>query len=64
MNTWREGGGGFRRGDRGVTVEESKRRAREGGGCSSRFYSESGIPGYCQETVGLSLDEMPTLGAF
>ena len=27
MNTWREGGGGFRRGDRGVTVEESKRRA-------------------------------------
>lgn len=28
-------------------------------GPSISFYSESGTPGYCQITVGRSLDEMP-----
>jgi hypothetical protein len=33
-------------------------------GASSPFYSESGIPGCCQVTVGRSLDRMPTEGNF
>jgi len=37
-------------------------RARENEeGASSLFYSESGIPGCCQVTVGRSLDRVLTL---
>jgi hypothetical protein len=37
-------------------------RAREQGeGKQPFFYSESGIPGYCQVTAGQSLDRMLTL---
>ena len=50
---------------RGIEGEEGKgARAREQErkeGASSPFYSESGIPGYCQVTVGRSLEEMLTL---
>ena len=40
--------------------ERSKReaRVREGGGGKQPFYSGSGLPGYCQVNVGLSLDRM------
>jgi hypothetical protein len=31
---------------------------------SSPFYNESSIPGYCQITMGQSLDEMPTFSWF
>lgn len=46
---------------RGIGREGTKRkraRAREGDeeGASSPFYSESGTPGYCQVTLGQSLD--------
>jgi hypothetical protein len=52
MNMWRENeeGNGERR-DR-----ESKRVIEEE--ASSPFYSESGTPGYCQVTVGRSLEEL------
>jgi hypothetical protein len=41
-----------RKGVRGVREESEE-------GTSSPLYSESGTPGYCQVTVGRSLDEMP-----
>ena len=41
--------------------ESKKAREQEGAkGASSPFYSESGIPGCCQVTVGWSLDKMST----
>jgi hypothetical protein len=43
--------------------EQGDKSKRAGGGVSSPFYSESGIPGCCQVTVGLSLDKMLTLTA-
>jgi hypothetical protein len=57
----REGGREWReRGDGKARARESK-RASEQGGASSPFYSESGIPGYCQVTVEWSLDRMLTM---
>jgi preprotein translocase subunit SecG len=37
------------------------RRQESEEGASSPFYSESGTPGFCQVTVGQSLDKMPIL---
>jgi hypothetical protein len=59
------GGGGNREGRSG---QRKSKRAREGQeseeGASSPFYSESGILGYCQVTVGQSLDRMLTNTTF
>ena len=61
MTMWREGGKGMGRG----REQESKRQEREARereeGASSPFYSGSGLPVYCQETVGWSLDRMLTV---
>ena len=54
MNTWRERCGN---GERGTEREESKRVRR---GTNSPFYTESGILGCCQVTVGWSLEEILT----
>jgi hypothetical protein len=43
---------------------EQKQGSKKEGGASSSFYSESGAPGCCQETVGHSLDRMPALVPF
>ena len=45
------------------TEEEEGKKAREDRekGASRHFYSESGIPGCCQTTVGWSLDKMLTV---
>jgi len=40
--------------------EHRSKRTRTRGGRSSPFYCESGTPGYCQVTVGQSLDKMQT----
>jgi hypothetical protein len=40
--------------------KQEGKRAREEEEASSPFYSESGIPGCCQVTVGQSLDKMLT----
>jgi hypothetical protein len=52
MNTWRETGRGMGR----EGAEKGGYDSEEG--ASSPFYSESGIPGNSQVTVGQSLDEM------
>jgi hypothetical protein len=52
MNKWRVGGG---RQETEGREEESERVREE---ASIPFYSESGTPGYCQVTVGQSLEEM------
>jgi hypothetical protein len=49
-----EGGGDW--GEKGQGGKESKREEW----ASSSFYTESGIPGCCQVTVGQSLEEMLT----
>ena len=49
---WKEG--------EGMRRQSVSRKARERGGASSPFYSESGTPGCCQVTVGRSLDKMLT----
>jgi hypothetical protein len=38
----------------------SRKTARKRGEASSPFYSESDRPGYCQVTVGQSLDKILT----
>jgi hypothetical protein len=38
--------------------KKEQERARERGGGKQPLYSESGIPGCCQVTVGQSLDRM------
>ena len=43
-----------------IREQESKRKRVSEEGASISFYSESGTPGYCQVTVGQSLDKMPT----
>jgi hypothetical protein len=63
MGMWREGEGNGERGSRNKRQSRSK-RARERGGASSPFYSESGTPGCCQVTVGWSLDKILTQGLF
>ena len=50
-------GNGERRDREGKRVRELKREER----ASSPLYSESGIPGCCQVTVGQSLEEMQQL---
>jgi hypothetical protein len=57
--------GNGERGERGKGTEQDKecKRARERGGAIIPFYSESGIPGCFQVTVGWSLDKMLTLFA-
>ena len=47
------------KGARGQSESKKEERKREEG-WSSPFYSESGIPGYCQVTVEWSLEEMLT----
>ena len=57
MSMWREGGKGR------TSEQESKRVIKEQEreeGASSPFYSGSGLPGYCQVTMGWSLDRMLT----
>lgn len=57
------GEGNEERQDRGGRGEESKRaraREEEDGEASNPFYSESGIFGCCQVTLGQSLEEMLT----
>ena len=46
-------------GREGTEKAESK-RVRKSGWVSRPFYTESGVPGYCQLTVGQSLEEMLT----
>ena len=53
MSTWRETGEG--NGER-EGKEQKQEQESEEEGASSPFYSESGTPGYCQVTVGQSLD--------
>jgi hypothetical protein len=58
MSMWRERGQGQgREGKRGKRTERKQegksKREPGGGGASSPFYSESGIPGCCQVTVEL-----------
>ena len=61
MSMWRERGErDGERGGRGERTEEEQEGKREEG-ASSSFYSESGIPGCCQVTVGWSLDKMLTI---
>jgi len=50
MNMWRE------RGQKGKRVREQEHEE----GANSPFYSESGIPGCCQVTMGWSLKGMLT----
>jgi hypothetical protein len=61
MNKCREKGEGIG-GERGTGQEDRAgvRRQETVEGPSSPFYSESGIPGGCQVTVGRSLDKMLT----
>ena len=60
---WRERGTG-EWGEKGKGGEDrvgARRQDQERAeGASSPFYSESGIPGCCQVTVGQSLEEMLT----
>jgi hypothetical protein len=42
-------------------VRARKQEQERAEGMSSLFYSESGTPGYCQVTMGRSLDKMLTL---
>jgi hypothetical protein len=56
MSTRREGEGNRESGGRVKRIEIEQ----EGKKASSSFYSESGIPGCCQVTVGRSLDKMLT----
>ena len=57
MSTRREGEGNRESGGRVKRIEIEQ----EGKKASSSFYSESGIPGCCQVTVGWSLEGMLTL---
>ena len=52
MSTWRGRGEtkGQSRGRKARAREEQEQEREEG--TSSPFYTESGIPGYCQVTVG------------
>ena len=50
----------MRRGEGDKRTEEEQKGKKREEGASSPFYSESGIPGYCQVTVGQSLDKMLT----
>jgi len=61
----REEGNGKRtdRDREGRREESKKTREQEWGGANSPFHTESGIPGYCQVTVGQSLEEMLTAWA-
>jgi hypothetical protein len=52
----REGEWGEREQGAGARAREKEREREREEGASSPFYSESGIPGYCQVTVGWSLD--------
>ena len=67
MSMWRERGerNGERGEENGKRGGKGRTRAREEQkreeGASSPFYSESGIPGCCQVTVGQSLDRMLTM---
>ena len=54
MSTWKEMGEG--NGERGGREAEKGQESEEG--ASSPFYSESGLPGCCQVTMGQSLDRM------
>ena len=48
--------------ERGKMEGRARRQeSRRAEGASSPFYSESGIPGCCQVTVGWSLDKMLTI---
>jgi hypothetical protein len=62
MNMWREGN--RERWRKGLEVRARGKKARKQEreeGASSPFYSESGIPDCCQETVDRSLDKVLTL---
>jgi hypothetical protein len=51
--------GGIRRDWKGARGQSESKKARERKeGASIPFYSESGIPGCCQVTVGKSLDKI------
>lgn len=55
------GGAGYdhvEREGQGVRGQSKSKRSRRGQ--RSAFFSELDTPGYCQVTVGHSLDEMPT----
>jgi len=56
MNMWREREKG-KKGQRGKRVREGESEE----GANIPFYTESGIPGCCQVTVGQSLEGMLTL---
>ena len=45
----------------GEGKQEQEQESEEG--ASSPFYIESGTPGYCQVTVGWSVEELPTTHA-
>jgi hypothetical protein len=48
-------------GERGKGQEDRARRQAREQGPSNSFYSESGMPGSCQLTLGRSLDKMLTV---
>jgi hypothetical protein len=56
MSTWRERGEGNRERGAGTRVRAGAREQEREEGATSPFYSESGTPGFCQVTVGQSLD--------
>jgi hypothetical protein len=56
MSTWREKGKGNGEGG-GARTRGQSRNKRGGWEGKQPFYSESGIPGCCQVTVGWSLDK-------
>ena len=51
MTAWREGGRGWEESKRARGQGERQEREKEEE-ASSSFYSEPGLPGYCQVTVG------------
>jgi hypothetical protein len=48
-------------GTRGQSESKKEREQKREEGTSSPIYSESGLPGHCQITIGQSLDKMLTL---
>ena len=57
---WWWGGWGEREKGQEDRVRAGRQEKKREEGASNPFYSESGIPGHCQVTVGRSLDKMLT----
>jgi hypothetical protein len=55
------GGDGKERGSRSKGIEQEQESKRERRGQATPIIVESGAHGYCQVTVGWSLNKMPTV---